>query len=104
MAYCKHCGTQIEDSAVVCASCGTSVADIAPEKAVEQKASFGWAVLGFFFPLVGLILWLVWKNDEPAKAKRAGKGALVGFIVNVVLSVVGTAFSAWIAALMFSAY
>ncbi len=103
MAYCKHCGTQIEDTAVICAACGTSVAETAPVKA-EGKASFGWAVLGFFFPLVGLILWLVWKNDEPAKAKRAGVGALVGFIVNVVFSILGGIAGAALSALMFSAY
>ena len=27
----------------------------------EDKGSFGWAVLGFFIPLVGLILYFVWK-------------------------------------------
>lgn len=50
-----------------------------------DTGSFGWAVLGFFFPLVGLILFLVWKDEKPVSAKQAGMGALVSVIVDVVL-------------------
>jgi hypothetical protein len=46
--------------------------------------SGGFVVLGFFFPLVGLILWLVWKNQYPLRANSCGIGALTGFIVNLV--------------------
>ncbi len=53
-----------------------------------DNGSFGWAVLGFFVPLVGLILFLLWKDDKPRSAKRAGLGALVGFIVNILVTVV----------------
>lgn len=42
-------------------------------------------VLGFFFPLVGFILWLVWKDEYPARSKSAG----IGCLVSVCLSVVG---------------
>jgi uncharacterized protein YqgC (DUF456 family) len=52
----------------------------------NDKGNFGWAVLGFFIPLVGLILYLVWKNTRPGDAKKAGIGALVGFVVNLILN------------------
>ena len=49
------------------------------------ESTFGWAVLGFFIPIVGLILFLVWNNSESkAKGNSAGKGALVGVIVGVI--------------------
>lgn len=54
----------------------------------QDTGSFGWAVLGFFVPLVGLILYLVWKNEKPLTAHRAGKGALISVIVSVVLMVI----------------
>ena len=54
-----------------------------------DSGSFGWAVLGFFFPLVGLILFLVWKDSKPLSGKKAGIGALVGVITEVVLTVLG---------------
>lgn len=50
-----------------------------------DTGSFGWAVLGFFFPIVGLILFFIWKTEKPVSAKQAGMGALVSVIVSVVL-------------------
>ena len=40
-----------------------------------------------FFPVIGLILYLVWKDQTPLRARSAGKGALIGVIVSVVGSV-----------------
>lgn len=57
---------------------------------VVDSGSFGWAVLGFFFPIVGLILYLVWKDTKPKSAKQAGMGALVSVIINVVLVIIST--------------
>jgi len=50
--------------------------------------SAGFAILCFFVPIVGLILWLVWKDQTPLKAKSCGKGALIGVIVWFVLGFV----------------
>ena len=50
-----------------------------------DTGSFGWVVLGFFFPIVGLILFLVWKSEKPVSAKQAGMGALASVISTVVL-------------------
>lgn len=54
--------------------------------AAADQGSFGWSVLGFIFPIVGLILFLVWRETKPVSGKQAGVGALVGVIVSVVLS------------------
>ena len=56
-----------------------------PRQNPQEKGRFGWGLLGFLLPLVGLILFLVWKKDKPANAKIAGKGALIGFIFFIVL-------------------
>ena len=53
----------------------------------KEGSKFGWGVLGFFFPLVGLILFLVWLKDKKKAAKAAGIGALIGFILNVIVTV-----------------
>ncbi len=37
--------------------------------------------------MIGLILYLVWKDQTPLRARSAGKGALIGVIVSVVGSV-----------------
>jgi len=55
---------------------------------VPDAPSGGFAFLGFLIPLVGLILFLVWKDQTPLKAKSAGKGALIGVIVSFVLLII----------------
>lgn len=47
----------------------------------EPVPSAGWGVLCFFFPVVGLILFLVWHDTYPLRAKMCGKGALISVIV-----------------------
>ena len=51
------------------------------------------AVIGFFFPVVGFILWLLLKGDREGDAKKAGKGALCSLIVRAVLGVIGVILS-----------
>ena len=38
--------------------------------------------------MVGLILYLVWKDSLPLRAKSCGKGAIIGVIVYVVLVII----------------
>lgn len=58
----------------------------AQQPQVVDSGSIGWGILGFFFPIVGLILFLVWKNTKPKSAKVSGIGALIGFVFNIILS------------------
>ena len=37
---------------------------------------------------MGLILFLVWKETSPSKAKAAGYGALSGFLLSLCVSVI----------------
>ena len=51
----------------------------------DDQPNAGWGVLGFFFPLIGFILYLVWQTQYPNRSRMCGKGALIGFIVGVCL-------------------
>ena len=62
-------------------------AQVVLQPTAQDNGSFGWAVLGFFFPIVGLILYLVWRTEKPLSARRAGIGALVSVIVGAVFTV-----------------
>jgi uncharacterized membrane protein YvbJ len=90
MKYCTHCGTQLNDFAAVCTHCGCMVGNINIQQGPKEEdaPSTGFAILGFFVPLAGLILWLVWKDEFPLRAKSVGKGALICVIVNVGLAYV----------------
>ena len=98
--YCKHCGKEVENGARYCPHCGKDLenndpfADYGTTKTSqnnyrqeEDQPNFGLAVLSFFIPLVGLILFACWNSSYPLKAKSCAKGALIGFIVGIVFSV-----------------
>ncbi len=51
---------------------------------VQDNGGFLWGLLGFCIPIVGLILFLIWKDQKPNTAKAAGIGALVSVIIAVV--------------------
>ncbi len=91
--YCKNCGAQIDDHAVICPHCGvaTGAGEPASAKAPasDDAPSGGFLALGLFFPLIGLILYLVWKDQYPRRAKSCGKGAIIGVILYVVIGIVG---------------
>ena len=86
--YCAKCGQPIANRATICAHCGYQLVK-SPENA-EDKSSIAFAILGFFIPIVGLILFLVFHNEKPKTAKSAGKGALAGFITGFTISIILT--------------
>ncbi len=113
--FCRNCGKQLNDGDKFCPACGTSIASANNAEHTSENfppvrenptpaqnnnvqnalrpgdsASVGWAFLGFFIPIVGLILYLIWKQDYPVKAHSAGKGALVSVVVGVVCSIILT--------------
>lgn len=100
MKYCEHCGAELLDDAVICPKCGckcenkidSSTQTIGRNATSNQTngitgESVGWFILGFCIPLVGLILYLVWKDSKPSAAKAIGLGALIGFCLNVLSGV-----------------
>lgn len=50
----------------------------------SEGSTVGWGILGFFIPIVGFILWLILKDEHPARAKSAGIGCLVFICLGVV--------------------
>lgn len=92
--YCKNCGCSLPDDATKCENCGAVLSygfeagKTNPVK--EEKGSVLLGILGFIFPLIGLILYLAMMHSEPKKAKSAGKGALTAFIIYLVFIVIVT--------------
>ncbi len=72
-----------------------------PENASEEKSaktaeapkedpkvterSTGFMILSFLWPILGLILWLVWSESQPGKAISAAKGALASVCMSIPL-------------------
>lgn len=50
----------------------------------DDTGNVVWGLLGCCIPIVGLILFLVWKDQKPKTAKVAGIGALVSVALSVI--------------------
>ena len=85
MAFCKKCGQEIDNNATTCVYCGAvqNAQSVAPD-----NGGFGWGLLGCCIPIVGLILFLVWKDSKPKTSKAAGIGALISVILSVVYYII----------------
>ncbi len=118
--FCTGCGTEFATDAQFCSVCGKprpaqstqpvyqqngyQQSGYRPQNYEQDAPSTGMKVLGFFLPGVGLILYLVWRDQLPLKAKSAGKGALIGVIVWAALCVVLTIVSYAVPMAMLSRY
>lgn len=97
MNVCPRCGTQNAAYATVCSSCGTPFSAIQPtgnqpypmqpypmQPAVSSGMKIGISILSVFVPIVGLILGLIYMNDQNPDKKAAGKIWLI-----VSLTIIG---------------
>lgn len=75
--YCKNCGRIVDDTSSYCINCGARIDNKSNANVYEDSSSFVFAILGFFIPIVGLILFLIYEGKKPIRAKSAGKGTLI---------------------------
>ena len=52
--------------------------------APDDSRRFGWAFISFLIPLVGLILFLVWRDYRPLRASSCLRGFIVSIVLNAV--------------------
>lgn len=64
------------------------VEEVKIQRKDQDRGGFAWGCLGFCIPIVGLILWLVWRDEKPKTAKAVGIGALVSAIIGAVFVVI----------------
>ena len=100
--FCSTCGAELSEDMDFCPQCGLQIMPLPsdglfppdallppnapqPPSDVAASDSFVWGLLGFFLPLVGLILFLIWMDSKPQSARAAGKGALVRVILAFLL-------------------
>lgn len=78
--YCTKCGASNDDSAQYCEKCGEKL-DLNQD---DDKASIGYNILAFLIPLVGFILYFMWKDKTPNKAKSILMWSAISFGIGIV--------------------
>ena len=90
MATCKFCNQENAPDAITCAHCGANIETSCENISTGEKPSTLLKVVSFFFPLVGIILYFIKRNENRTAAKAYGKMALISIIIGVVCSIVAT--------------
>lgn len=93
MKYCYNCGKEVLDEAVVCVGCGVSLKNKTNTDSETNADNVIYLLIGLFVPVVGLILWLIWRDEYPNRAHNCGKGALISVIASAVISSIVLIFS-----------
>ena len=93
--YCQKCGAENPEIAIFCNKCGNDLKKISNTPISSsynsqpvnsnESSSIGWNILSFLLPIVGLILYFIWKNTYPKKAGNVLVAAGVGFVFNLIL-------------------
>ena len=77
---CRNCNTKATKGDMYCSNCGC--------KLIEEKTDVLLVIVSVIFPLIGLIIYLVKRDDSPKTAKACGLGALIAFIIKFVISII----------------
>lgn len=96
--FCKNCGQEIDDKAVVCPHCGVAVSSTGPAPVPAQPVyddsnplAVAGFVLSFFIAIAGLIcsiIGLTKANKEGRKYKGLAIAGIIISIASIVLSII----------------
>lgn len=96
---CKNCNMDIHGGMNVCPHCGcylngnTIQNDFSDSMVVTgDKVNVGFAILSWFIPLAGLIIFLVKKDSSPKTSKVCGLCALISFLLNLFVVIMAFSF------------
>lgn len=81
--YCKNCGKEISDQAIVCPHCGIQTAELRKENQSNTLALIGF-IMAFIVPIAGLICSIMGYKNAPER-DGSGKGlATAGIVISAV--------------------
>lgn len=91
--YCQSCGGETKDQQELCVNCGAKL--VINKQAVASANDEPSGLVNFAaccFPIVGLILYFVWRDEKPRSAKSVCKWAVIGFGIGIVLYILAIIF------------
>jgi len=85
--FCKNCGQEIDNNADVCIHCGVATDKSESHFNKMDVPSHLPGIAGCCFPLVGIILYFLWKDEKPKSAGLVIKWTLAGIGLGIVGSI-----------------
>lgn len=83
--FCNNCGESISAQTEICPKCGVR----AKNPAAQDQPNWGVNILSLCcVPLVGIILFFVWKNEKPVAAKSALIFGLIPIILGLLFYII----------------
>lgn len=102
--YCSHCGSEINDDAVICIHCGVATPNHQQRVKCESNplALIGF-ILSFFFQIAGLVCSIIAYQRCKQNPKLEGRGmSLAGLIISAVtIGLYVLAFLVWLIFVVF---
>lgn len=86
--FCKNCGKQIDNNAAICIYCGVSTENNGSSLNGIDNPSHLPGIAGCCFPLVGIILYFMWKDEKPKSASLVIKWTLAGIAIGFIGSII----------------
>lgn len=88
--YCPNCGTSIDKNAEVCVNCGVNVLKLNTQTIPMNDRPNIWVNLLSLccIPLLGIIMFFVWKEKQPKAAKSALIFGLIGLFISIIFSII----------------
>ena len=87
--FCQSCGTETKDNQELCVSCGAKLVTNSRSNVSSQNDEPSGLVdfAACCFPIVGIVLYFVWRDDKPRSAKSVCKWAVIGFSIGILFYV-----------------
>lgn len=93
--FCKNCGKEVDDNAVVCPHCGVQLAQMDSNKSSNENCTMAIVgfILSFFISIAGLICSIIgYKKCKDENLN--GKGfAIAGIIISAVSMVISVIYA-----------
>lgn len=87
--YCSQCGKEIDTDMKYCPYCGAVVnTDKNVYQPEQDSPSLLFAFISFFVPIIGIVLYVIWRKDSPKKAASCLKGLAAGVIFEIILYII----------------
>lgn len=86
MTNCRRCGHEMSIDTIRCEACGE--VHIGEPKKPGDNGNLLHSLLGLVLPIVGIILFFVWKKEKPKTARYVIIGVVISMFLLVIIGIV----------------